>query len=51
VASDGIHAYAIDNSRIGKYELKAKTRLAAWQGEPALFPHMNACTLADRKLI
>jgi hypothetical protein len=51
VASDGTNAYAIDNSRIGKYELKGKTRIAAWEGEPALFPHMNACTLADRKLI
>jgi hypothetical protein len=51
VASDGTHAYAIDNSRIGKYALRGKTRVGAWEGEPALFPHMNACTLADRKLI
>ncbi len=51
VASDGTHAYAIDNSRIGKYDLKTGQRIAGWDGEPALFPHMNACTLADRKLL
>jgi hypothetical protein len=51
VASDGTHAYAIDNSRIGKYDLKTGQRIAVWEGEPALFPHMNACTLADRKLL
>lgn len=51
VASDGTHAYAIDNSRIGKYELKSGKRIAGWEGEPALFPHMNACTLFERELI
>lgn len=51
VASDGVHAYAIDNSRIGKYDLKTGKRIAAWEGEPALFPHMNSCTLFERKLI
>jgi hypothetical protein len=51
VASDGTHAYAIDNSRIGKYDLKTGQRIATWEGEPALFPHMNACTLVDRKLL
>ena len=51
VASDGIHAYAIDNSRIGKYEIASGRRIAQWQGEAALFPHMNACTLAERKLL
>lgn len=51
VASDGSHAYAIDNSRIGKYDLKTGRRIAAWEGDPALFPHMNACTLVDRKLL
>jgi hypothetical protein len=45
VSSDGTHAYAIDNSRIGKYDLKTGQRVAQWQGEAALFPHMNACTL------
>ena len=50
VASDGAHAYAIDNSRIGKYELGGKTRIAGWEGESALFPHMNACTLVEKRL-
>lgn len=51
VASDGRYAYAIDNSRIGKYDLRTGQRIAAWQGEPALFPHVNACTIADRQLV
>jgi hypothetical protein len=50
VASDGRYAYAIDNSRIGKYDLATGRRVAAWRGDPALFPHMNACTLAERRL-
>jgi hypothetical protein len=50
VASDGTYAYAIENSRIGKYELGGKTRVAAWEGESALFPHMNACTLVEKRL-
>ena len=51
VSSDGTHAYAIDNSRIGKYDLKTGQRIAQWQGDRALFPHMNACTLAERRLL
>jgi hypothetical protein len=51
VASDGRYAYAIDNSRIGKYALDTGKRVASWQGEAALFPHMNACTMADQRLV
>lgn len=51
VASDGMHAYAIDNSRIGKYDLKTKQRVAQWEGTRELFPHMNACTLVDKRLM
>jgi len=50
VASDGTHAYAIDNSRIGKYEIKSGKRVAGWEGPRALFPHMNACTLVEKRL-
>lgn len=51
VASDGTYAYAIDNSRIGKYELKTGKRVAGWEGPRELFPHMNACTLVERRLL
>ncbi len=51
VASDGTHAYAIDNSRIGKYDIRTGKRVAQWEGPRALFPHMNACTLVDKRLL
>ena len=51
VASDGTYAYAIDNSRIGKYDIKTGKRVAGWEGPRALFPHMNACTLVDKRLL
>ena len=51
VASDGTHAYAIDNSRIGKYDIRTGKRVAQWEGPRALFPHMNACTLVDQRLL
>jgi hypothetical protein len=51
VASDGTHVYAIDNDRIGKYRIADGRRVASWQGERRLFPHMNSCTVAARELI
>lgn len=51
VASDGVHLYAIDNDRIGKYRLRDGQRVASWQGERRLFPHMNSCTVAGRELV
>nr|WP_218145737.1 hypothetical protein [Sphingobium sp. YR768] len=51
VASDGIHVYAIDNDRIGKYVIATGQRIAQWQGERRLFPHMNSCTVAGRELV
>ena len=51
VASDGTYAYAIDNSRIGKYDIKTGQRVAQWEGPRGLFPHMNACTLVDKRLL
>lgn len=50
IVSDGTHVYAIDNSRIGKYEPKSGRRIAGWEGERALFPHTNACTSLDKRL-
>ncbi|CAN5246333.1 hypothetical protein BH10PSE12_BH10PSE12_04380 [soil metagenome] len=51
VASDGTHVYAIDNDRIGKYRISTGERIAQWQGERRLFPHMNSCTLWARELV
>lgn len=51
VASDGVHVFAIDNDRIGKYAIATGKRIAQWQGERRLFPHMNSCTIAGRELV
>ncbi|MES2157101.1 MAG: hypothetical protein V4512_04810 [Pseudomonadota bacterium] len=50
-ASDGTHVYAIDNDRIGKYRIATGQRVAVWQGERRLFPHMNSCTVAGHELV
>lgn len=51
VASDGTYAYAIDNSTIARYRIADGKRVAIWQGDDALFPHINSCTLAQRELV
>ena len=51
VASDGTHAYAVDNSRIAKYRIADGTRVAQWQGDPTVFPHLNSCTVVRRDLV
>lgn len=51
VASDGVHIYAIDNDRIGKYRISDGARIAQWKGERTVFPHMNSCTVVGRELI
>jgi len=51
VASDGKHVYAIDNNRIGKYEIASGRRVAQWTGDRALYPHMNSCTVVARELV
>ncbi|MBG6120644.1 hypothetical protein [Sphingobium sp. AEW010] len=51
VASDGVHIYAIDNDRIGKYRISDGVRIAQWKGDRTLFAHMNSCTVVGRELI
>ena len=50
-ASDGTYVYAIDNDRIGKYRIADGRRVAQWQGERRLYPHMNSCTLVGTELV
>ncbi len=50
-ASDGRYVYAIDNNRIGKYEIASGKRVAQWSGDRALFPHMNSCTVVGEELV
>ncbi|AQR63079.1 hypothetical protein BZG35_16515 [Brevundimonas sp. LM2] len=51
VAVDADHLYAIDNSRIGKYDRASGRRMAAWSGDPALIPHLNSCSVVERQLV
>jgi hypothetical protein len=51
VASDGVHAYAVDNSRIGKYRISDGRRVAGWSGDPARFPHLNSCAVDGARLV
>ncbi|QTD57419.1 hypothetical protein [Parasphingorhabdus cellanae] len=50
VASDGTHVYALDNNRIGKYRIDTGEKVASWEGDKALFPHMNSCTIVGSEL-
>ncbi len=51
VASDGTYIYAVDDSRIGKYRIADGVRVAQWTGDPALFPHLNSCSIERRELV
>ncbi|MYL99255.1 hypothetical protein GR702_15920 [Novosphingobium sp. FGD1] len=50
-ASDGKFLYAIDNDRIGKYRIATGEKVAEWQGERRLYPHMNSCTVVGTQLV
>jgi hypothetical protein len=50
IVSDGVHVYALDNNRLGKYDPKTGQRLGGWEGTRAQFPHMNSCSWLDNRL-
>lgn len=43
--------YAIDNSSIAAYDKRSGKRLTAWTGDPALFPHINSCSVVGPELV
>lgn len=51
VAADRNHVYAIDNYVIGKYDKANGKRIAAWEGDPKLFPHLNSCAVVNSELV
>jgi hypothetical protein len=51
VAADATSVYAIDNSRIGRYDKASGRRTASWTGDPARFKHLNSCIVRTRQLI
>lgn len=50
-ASDGRHVYAIGNHSIGKYDRVSRQRVALFDGDPALYPHMNSCAIERGELL
>lgn len=51
VAVDARHFYAISNNAIGKYDKRTGVRVAHWEGERRLYPHMNSCVVDGRQLV
>ncbi len=51
VVADAQYVYAISNAEIGKYERRSGRRVARWQGDPALFRHMNSCILKGARIV
>ncbi|WP_298161296.1 hypothetical protein [Brevundimonas sp.] len=51
VAADAASVYAVDNNTIARYALATGERTAVWQGDPALFPHINSCARVDADLV
>ncbi|CAA9510020.1 MAG: hypothetical protein AVDCRST_MAG91-1571 [uncultured Sphingomonadaceae bacterium] len=43
--------YAIDNSSIAAYDKRTGKRLNTWKGDPALFPHLNSCSVVGPDLV
>jgi len=51
VASDAHFVYAIDDSKIGKYDKLTGKRVAEFDGDPNVFIHMNSCSVVNAELV
>ena len=51
VAADGDYVYAISNHALSRIEVKTGRQIARWEGDPALFPHMNSCIVDRAELL
>lgn len=51
VATDGTYVYAVGDSEIGKYDRRTGEKVGGWQGDPAVFPHLNACAVVAQDLV
>jgi hypothetical protein len=50
-AADARYVYAVNNNQIGKYDKATGRRVARFEGERRLFPHMNSCLVDGAELI
>ena len=51
VAADGDHVFAVSNHAISRIALADGKVAAHWDGDPALFPHLNSCVVAGADLV
>ena len=51
VGVDRGHVYAVDNHSIARIRLADRREVARWSGDPALFPHINSCTVDGSTLL
>lgn len=51
VAVDARFIYAVDNSRIAKYDRATGAKVDHFKGDPAKFPHLNSCAVIGAELI
>lgn len=51
VASDTRFVYAIADNMIGKYDKATGKRVALFEGNPAVFIHMNSCSVVAQELV
>jgi len=51
VAVDARHFYAVDDSRIAKYDKASGRKVAEWAGDPGKFPHLNSCEIVAAELV
>ncbi|MEK6397420.1 MAG: hypothetical protein V4734_04980, partial [Terriglobus sp.] len=51
VATDARFLYAIEDSRIGKYDKATGKRVGLFEGDPKVFIHMNSCSVIAAQLV
>jgi len=51
VASDARFLYAIEDSKIGKYDKTTGKRVGLFEGDPKVFIHMNSCSVIAAQLV
>ncbi|MFS3135474.1 hypothetical protein ACLRDC_08810 [Gluconacetobacter sacchari] len=51
VTDDAAFLYAVQNGRIGRYSRATGERVGSWQGDPALYIHINSCRAMDGELV
>jgi hypothetical protein len=51
VAVDERSFYGVSNSAIDRFDKRTGARIAQWKGDPARYPHLNACVVITRELV